>query len=71
MTVANIESVQARKDFYRDLYRRTLSFSVGMLVVLFVLLTINAYIYFTRAAPRYYATSSNGKVIAIKPLVDQ
>jgi lipopolysaccharide/colanic/teichoic acid biosynthesis glycosyltransferase len=68
MTVANIENIKARKDFYRNLYRKTLTLSVGLLILLLVMLVINVYIYFTRPAPRYYATSSNGSVIAIKPL---
>ncbi len=68
MTVASIPAIKSKENFYRNLYRKNLSFIVILLALLFIITIICAYDFLTRSAPRFYAASSNGNVIEVRPL---
>jgi hypothetical protein len=65
--VETIESVKARRNFYRDYYRGALQALIISLVIIVILVLTVLYLYLIRPTPRYYTTSSNGYVAELQP----
>jgi len=66
--VSGLELVRFRNFFYRDGYRKSMTvllMSMGLNLALVVLVCIQ---FFTKPSPVYFATQSNGSLIAIQPL---
>lgn len=66
--VETIESVKARRNFYRDYYRMSLQALMVALMIIGILVLTVLYLYLIRPTPRYFTTSSNGYVAEIKPI---
>lgn len=62
------ETVMLRNDFYRENYRRLTMISMILVLVLGLCLAMAYYIYATRPAPRYFATTADGALIRLHPL---
>lgn len=63
-----LEIVQMRKNFYRDSYRRVVT---ALLLMVFVNLILSFIIYYLAShqpEPRYFATSTDGRITPIYPL---
>lgn len=66
--VSGLELVRFRNFFYRDGYRKSMTvllMSMGLNIALLVLVVVQ---FFTKPAPVYFATQSNGSLIEIQPL---
>ena len=60
------EIARLQSDFYRDKYRsvlRKLLFSANLIVILLGLII---YLVLSKETPRYYATTTEGKIIPMK-----
>jgi intracellular multiplication protein IcmL len=68
--ISGLELVRFRNFFYRDGYRKVMTvllMSMGMNLALIALVVIQ---FFTKPAPVYFATQSNGSLIEIQPLTE-
>ncbi len=54
-------------QFYRNNFRRLLTFIFILLILAFVLLGVVVYQHITRPIPQYFVTTSDGRLIEIKP----
>jgi len=62
------ELIRARNEFYRDNYRKVFSALLLMIVVNIILLGIIYYQITNPPSPKYFATTSDGKIIKLQPL---
>jgi len=63
-----VELVRLRNNFYRDNYRRlVLSLTILLLIITFLIGTIFYQIY-NRPEPKYFATTSDGRIMQLFPL---
>lgn len=60
--------VKARKNFYRDNYRRVCLALLTSLILMFVLSFLVVYFFIEQPLPDFYATSMNGKLSHLTPL---
>jgi intracellular multiplication protein IcmL len=65
-----LELVKLRNNFYRDNYRRVVGALLIMLVIIVALVGTVFYQLSTRPEPRYFATSSDGRITPIYALND-
>lgn len=63
-----LEVIRLRNNFYRDSYRRVLAALLLMLIINLVMAAALFYQLTHRPEPRYFATTSDGKVIRLYPL---
>jgi len=63
-----LEFVMLRNNFYRDNYRRVVSALLVMIVVIFVLISIIFYQIASIPTPKYFATSSDGRITQLYSL---
>lgn len=64
----HLDLIKTRKYFYRDYYRRAANALWVALALIIVLSLLVIYFYIERPLPTFYATSSNGKLVALTPL---
>lgn len=69
MTVYHREKIKLSKDFYRDYYRSLLSKLLYSVLLIIVLIAAIMYEVRTRPEPDYYATSSDGALVSLNPIV--
>lgn len=60
--------IAEQSQFYRDGYRRLFVLVFLLLIVGFGLLGIIIYQHINRPIPKYFATTSDGRLIEIKPI---
>lgn len=65
-----VELVRLRNGFYRDGYRKLLSALLVLLVLLFLSLAFNIYQSMSKPEPRYFATTTDGRIMQLFPLSD-
>ncbi len=63
-----LEQVLVRNNFYRDNYRRLMVCCLMMLCIIALLIVWEFYERANRPGPQYFATTSDGKLIALTPL---
>lgn len=68
MTEETLQLARLRNDFYRDNFRRVVGVLLFSLVLNVVFSVIASWLFLTRPAPVYYATSTDGKLIQMIPL---
>lgn len=68
--VSGLELVRFRNYFYRDGYRKSMTALLVSLTVNIALLAIVMIQFFTKPAPVYFATQTNGSLIEIQPLTE-
>lgn len=68
MAAADIHRVIERNEFYRDNYRRVLSIFVLSVLINIVLVGVLSFMITHPPAPRYFATSINGRITPLYPL---
>lgn len=66
--VSGLELVRFRNFFYRDGYRKSMSILLVSIILNLALTTLVGIQFFTKPAPVYFATQSNGSLIEIQPL---
>ncbi len=69
-TLRGLELVRLRNYFYRDGYRNSMTALLGSLLINLLLIAIIAFQYYTKPAPVYFATQTDGKLIEIQPLYE-
>ncbi|MGB6976519.1 MAG: type IVB secretion system apparatus protein IcmL/DotI [Gammaproteobacteria bacterium] len=62
------ELVRLRNNFYRDNYRRVLSFLLIMVIINLILCVVIGYLVTHRPTPQYFATSADGRITPLYPL---
>jgi hypothetical protein len=62
------EIARMQSDFYRDAYKKILSWLLAEVVIMLMLIAVIIYYVFFPAPPQYYATSSAGQLIALAPV---
>jgi intracellular multiplication protein IcmL len=62
------ELIRARNEFYRDNYRKVFGALLLMIVVNIILLGLIYFIVTNPPSPKYFATTSEGKIIKLQPL---
>ncbi len=65
-----VELVRLRNGFYRDGYRKLLSALLVLLVLLFLSLAFNIYQSMSKPEPKYFATTTDGRIMQLFPLSD-
>lgn len=65
-----LELVMYRNNFYRDNYRKLMLVCLGLIAIIAGLLYWAFYERSHKPAPQYFATTYDGKLIALKPLSD-
>jgi intracellular multiplication protein IcmL len=60
--------IKARKNFYRDYYRRACVMLLASLVLILILSLLVVYLFMQRPLPDFYATSMNGRLSHLTPL---
>ncbi len=65
---SGLEAVLLRNNFYRNNYRRMVSLSMLLCLVIAGLIGFIAYQHYTRPQPQYFATTEDGKLFKIAPL---
>jgi len=60
--------VAEQSQFYRDNYRRLLLFTFIILVLAYGMLAIVIFQHVTRPIPQYFVTTTDGRLIEIKPV---
>jgi intracellular multiplication protein IcmL len=68
MTDTALEVVQMRRNFYRDSYRRVVTVLLFMIISNLVLAGIVYYLVTHQPEPKYFATSTDGRITPIYPL---
>ncbi len=63
-----LQLVKLRNNFYRDNYRRVVMVLLVMVVINIILCGVIFYQLNSRQEPRYFATTADGRVIALYPL---
>lgn len=59
------EIARLHSDFYRDKYRKTLRRLIISVCLIVILICAIIYLILFRAPPKYYATTTEGKIIPI------
>ena len=62
------EIARLQSDFYRDRYRKTLRWLMGSVFIMFVFLTIIIYFVLFQPQQRYYANTTEGKILPMQQL---
>jgi intracellular multiplication protein IcmL len=60
--------IAQNNQFYRNNFRRLLMFIFILLILAYALLGIIVYQHISRPIPQYFVTTSDGRLIEIKPL---
>ncbi|WP_367606362.1 type IVB secretion system apparatus protein IcmL/DotI [Legionella sp. W05-934-2] len=68
MTEDALIAVSLRNDFYRDSQRKIMIAAILSLLLNFIIGSLLIYIYTHPPAPRYFATSINGRITPLYPL---
>lgn len=68
MSDGPLETVILRNDFYRDGYRKSLSIIVFLLISNFLLGFVVLSLYSQKPEAKFFATSSDGRIIPVQPL---
>jgi intracellular multiplication protein IcmL len=68
MPESALDVVELRKNFYRDSYRRVVTALLVMIVLCLILAITVYYLATHRPEPRYFATSTDGRITPIYPL---
>jgi intracellular multiplication protein IcmL len=68
MPLDRLALIGEQSQFYRNNYRRLLYFVLFLIIVAFILLGVIVYQHMTRPVPKYFATTSDGRLIEIQPL---
>ncbi len=63
-----VELVRLRNDFYRDNYRRIVSILLLSFMIIILLIGSMVYILTHPPAPKYFATSTSGRIVPLVPL---
>lgn len=61
-----LDAMKRKKNFYRNVYRGTLTALVISLSLIVLLLIINLFYYFNRGDTAYYATSLDGQIFLLQ-----
>jgi len=61
--------VGEQTQFYRNNYRRLLHFVLFLNLVAFILLGVIVYQHMTRPIPKYFATTSDGRLVEIQAFI--
>lgn len=64
-----LQRVKENKYFYRDYYRRVCNILWLVLILIVFLSLVDIYLYIQRPEPNFYATSKDGKLVRLAPLV--
>ena len=67
MSVDRISSINEQPYFFRNNFRRLLTTAFVLLFLISILIGIIFYQYYTRPAIHYFVTTSDGRLIEIKP----
>lgn len=70
MTEDALEVVRLRNDFYRHNYRQLVIALVLSVISIFLLVSALVYLVTHPPAPRYFATSADGRIVPLVPLVE-
>lgn len=65
---SGLEMVLMRNNFYQKNYRRMVTFSLFLTLILLGLGGFNFYQYYTRPTPKFFATTEDGKLLQLDPL---
>lgn len=58
-----------QSDFFRDQFRKMITWLIMSIVIIFMLLATVMYLIFSKPAPTYYANTTSGKMLNMpKPL---
>lgn len=68
MPIDRADLVAERSQFYRNNFRRLVNVSLVLALLIFLLLAVIFYQYFTRAPAKYFVTTSDGRLIEINPI---
>jgi len=60
--------VDKQGEFYRDNFRRLIKIAYIFITVIFLLLALIFYQFFTTLPPKYFATTQDGRLIEVIPL---
>lgn len=63
-----IEIVKSRNDFYRDNYRKVVTALLLSAFIIFILALALIYVVLNPPAPKYFATSTDGRIVNLIPL---
>lgn len=66
--ISGLELVRFRNYFYRDGYRNCMGALLMSLAMNLILLTLTTILFFSKTPPVYFATQTDGSLIAIQPL---
>ncbi|EKD54280.1 MAG: hypothetical protein ACD_60C00100G0017 [uncultured bacterium] len=61
------ESARLQSDFYREKYHKTLRALLISIGIMLVLISVIIYFVLFKAPPTYYATTTEGQIIAMPP----
>jgi intracellular multiplication protein IcmL len=67
---ASLETVMNRKEFYRDGYRKLIIIVLGLLIGNIFMASIIFYMKSHEAAPRYFATSADGRITRLYAMTE-
>ncbi len=70
MGINAIRSKKSHKYFYRNSYRAALSALLFSQAIIIVLAVAVLYVKLSQPEPDFYATSSDGKLVFLKPLAE-
>ena len=59
--------IDSRPLFYRDGFRRLLTFAFGLIIIIFGFMALIFYQHHTKPAVKYFVTTSDGRLIEIEP----
>lgn len=62
------EIARLQSDFYRDRFRKTLWWLMGSVLIMFTLLSITIYFVLFQPQQRYYANTTEGKILPMQQL---
>ena len=71
MPKSELEQLDERPQFYRRGFRNLLRVAYILTAVIFVLLLISFYQFFTTPTPNFFATTQDGRLIEIFPISNQ
>jgi hypothetical protein len=67
MSVDRTSSINEQPYFFRNNYRRLITTAFVLLSLIFILIGIIFYQYYSRPAVHYFVTTSDGRLIEIHP----
>jgi len=65
-----LAAITLRNDFYKDGHRKTALTLLGSILVNFILMCMLGYIVLNPPSPKYFATSINGRITPLIPMVE-